>query len=86
MKASCNFDSSSMAAELCLVEGVAAASGDWAPPQLTAAQLHWLSRHIKALAEVSMTSACFTSASPECQHGGHSRCVWDCMHACTHSR
>lgn len=42
-----------MAAELCLKEVSAAAPGGWEPPQLTAAQLHWLSRHIRALAEVS---------------------------------
>ncbi len=47
-----------MAAELCPVEGPAAASGDWEAPQLTASQLHWLSRHIRALQEVSTSYAC----------------------------
>ena len=55
-----------MAAELCLLEGAAAAPGDWEPPQLTASQLHWLSRHIKALAEVSPVCACFICAPHQC--------------------
>ena len=61
-----------MAAELRLVEGSAPAPGVWEPPQLTASQLHWLSRHIKALAEVRMATVLLCNrATSDCQQGGH---------------